>query len=192
MSETPDQAQELDPNAMLQEAVRRISHAVELRNEMHIRIAKRVTAIIRIGMISLGIVGIAMVLLVFMLSYKMNFMIQAMQTMNSHFRSMSDNMSQMRILIVDMEKHVRSMPTIVTEVEKMDSTVRMMRADIDTISTRMDTMNSKITQVGGNVARMTHTFNSMDKAVYGMGRDVNTMSAPMKNFNWMRSVVPFP
>jgi hypothetical protein len=67
-----------------------------------------------------------------------------------------------------------------------------MSGDIGTIAAKMDSMNNDITQVTGDVIRMTDTFIAMDAAVYGIGREVNVMSAPMKTFNSLFNMFPFP
>ena len=180
-----------DDDELVRDAMRRMEHAIEVRNSMHLRIANRVTSLIRVGMISLGMIALAFLSLMLILSLKLETMITAMETMNKHFRAMSDEMATMKQKIIVMDTSVQSMPLIVAKVQEMDRSVNSMTQDMAILAERMNAMNGKISTVSANVARMTDTFVSMDQAVYGIGRDVNTMSAPMKDFNGFRSFMPW-
>jgi methyl-accepting chemotaxis protein len=174
---------ELETQTLLRDSILRFNHAMSLRGEMNLRLAKRITAIIRIGMISLAVIVLAIGLLVAILAWQMQYIVTAMSTMNTHFSAMAKNMVTMRDTITLMEAKVQSMPTIVREIEAMDASMAVMNTDIERISQRMDRMNTSVAQVTHNVLRMSQTFAHMDNAVSGIGTDVNTMSSPMRMFN---------
>ncbi len=172
-----------EAQALLRDSILRFNHAMMLRGEMNLRLAKRITAIIRIGTISLAVIVFAIGLLVAILTWQMQYIVTAMNTMNTHFSTMAKNMVVMRQTVAEMETRVQSMPLIVREIEIMDATMQAMGRDIHQIGQRMDRMNASVTQVTGSVVQMSQTFARMDSAVLGIGHDVNTMSGPMRMFN---------
>ncbi len=188
----PPNPQDWTDDQLAELTLKKVNHAIELRNQMHIRVAQRVTSIIRVGMISIGGLIIAMFLLVALLLWKFQDMVNAMTTMNQHFSMMSDDMGKMREMILKMDQSMHPMPAITHNVQTMDQSVAAMNQNMDIIAAKMVNMDYTMQQMRTNVMRMTHTFGGMDQAVYGIGRDVNTMSQPMKDFNNIRSILPFP
>lgn len=188
----PPNPQDWSDDQLAEATLKKVNHAIELRNQMHIRVAQRVTSIIRVGMISIGGLIIAMFLLVALLLWKFQDMVNAMTTMNQHFSMMSDDMGKMREMILQMDQSMRPMPSITQNVQTMDQSVMVMNKNMDMIAAKMVNMENTMQQMQANVTRMTYTFRGMDQAVYGIGRDVNTMSQPMKDFNNLRSILPFP
>ncbi len=177
---------------LAQSAIQKFNHTLELRNQMHFHIAMRVTSIIRVGMISIGGLVVVMFLLVSLLLWKFQAMVEAMTTMNQHFNLMSEDMGKMREMVLKMDQSMQPMPTITERVQTMDQSVFAMNQNMDLIATKMVNMDFTMQQMRTNVMRMTQTFVGMDQAVYGIGRDVNVMSKPMKDFNDIRSIIPLP
>jgi len=177
---------------LAQATLQKFNHTLELRNQMHFHIAMRVTSIIRVGMISIGGLVVVMFLLVSLLLWKFQAMVEAMTTMNHHFSLMSEDMGKMRETILKMDQSMQPMPTITERVQTMDQSVFAMNQNMDLIATKMVNMDFTMQQMRTNVMRMTQTFVGMDQAVYGIGRDVNVMSKPMKDFNDIRSIIPLP
>ncbi|CAK0754446.1 conserved hypothetical protein [Gammaproteobacteria bacterium] len=177
---------------LLCESIAKFNHAVLLRNEMHMRIGKRITFIIRIGMFSMAVVAVAFLLLMVVLSSRMHVMVDTMDIMNHHFSSMSDNMAAMNTVIQKMDRNVGAMSAIVSEVQRMDVAVQTLHQSVAVISGNLSNMTDNVGRMGNNVARMTGNFQQMDSSVYGIGYDVNTMSQPMKVFDSFRSMMPMP
>ncbi len=188
----PTDPQTWTDDQLAQSTIQKFNHTLELRNQMHIRVAMRVTSIIRVGMISIGGLVVAMFLLVSLLLWKFQDMVNAMTTMNQHFSIMSDDMGKMREMILKMDQSMQPMPAITHNVQTMDQSVMAMNQNMDMIAAKMINMDYTMQQMRANVMRMTNTFGGMDQAVYGIGRDVNVMSQPMKDFNGLRSMIPLP
>lgn len=180
----------LDPHEqeMLKDAALKLNRAMEIRFEMHLRVARRVTKVIRVGMTSLAVAAVAMSLLVFSLTYHMMDMIEAIDTMNHHFTNISNDMVAMREAITRMDHSVAAMPTIVEEVELMDGTVQQMRGNVLVLSQRLHNINGNMDAITGNIVRMTNGFGAMNQTVFNMGVDINRMSGPMKMFNRMMPI----
>jgi len=172
--------------------LKKFRQALNLRTHMHIRVASRVTSIIRIGMLSIGGLVVAMFLLVLLLLWRFQHMVDAMTTMNQHFSLMSEDMTQMREVILKMDVSMQPMPLITERVQTLNQSVISMNQNMDVIADKIISMDHTMQQLRGNVARMANTFGGLDQAVYGIGHDVKVMSKPMQDFNDVRSIIPMP
>ena len=101
-----------DQEAHIRQATEDFHRAMEIRNAMSVRVAKRVTAILRIGMVSLGLVTIILMMMLYAFTSKMGEMIVALNTMNTEFSSMAQDMTAMKTTLYDMEHNVAHVPTI--------------------------------------------------------------------------------
>jgi uncharacterized protein YoxC len=182
---------ELDDQAMLRESIAKFKTALDYRDVSHLRIAKRVTLIIRIGMISLAVIALALLLLVFVLTYYIQDAITALETMNRHFRSMQTDMVVMKSKVSEMDTRVASLPMIVNSVSSMDQAVGALNADIGIMLGKIRSMNLHMNDLTGNVATMTNQFAVMDASVYAIARGVNTMSSAMRPLNNLIDLFPF-
>lgn len=182
---------ELDDQVMLRDSIAKFKTALDYRDVIHLRIAKRVTLIIRVGMISLAVIAIALLLLVFVLTYYIQDAITALETMNRHFRSMQTDMVVMKSKVSEMDSRVASLPMIVNSVSSMDQAVGALNADIGIMLGKIRSMNLHMNYLTGNVATMTNQFAVMDASVYGIARGVNTMSSAMRPLNTLMDMFPF-
>jgi len=173
-------------------AILKFKDAMDTRDQLNLRLAQRITSIIRVGMFSIAIVASAMFFLMVILAVKIDPIIDAMGKMNVSFTIMANDMNKMRKIIASMDDNMNNMPTISQNVQQMGGAVQQMRDDMGSMSQRMGSMNSHIQQVEQQVGRMSHTFSSMDGAVTGISHNVHTLSKPMQPFNTMRSMMPFP
>jgi uncharacterized protein YoxC len=189
---TPVNLENMDDDAVVRDLILRMNNLQNVRSKMFIRVAKRVTGLTRTVMISAGLISIFGFVLVLMMAWQFDNMVNVMTTMNQRFRTMSEDMTQMRHLIDNMDSSVAAMPAIVTRVQSMEHSVAGMNTDMGVIRSEMISMDQRIDQVRHNVVRMSTTFNHMDGAVLGIGQDVNVMSKPMKDYNILRSIMPFP
>ncbi|MBF0399345.1 MAG: hypothetical protein HQL90_01105 [Magnetococcales bacterium] len=175
----------LEQHEALRQSVTHFRDAMNVRSRLNLRVAIRVTAILRVGMISLGVVAIIFLFLLLVLTSKITYMIDVIDTMNSQFTSMSRDMGEMRTVIVQMDQYMATMPVIVQEVDAMKGTVSALNGHINDIATRMQKIDQGLTSITTHVGNMTATFRVMDGSVHGIGRDVNRISRPMKLFNNM-------
>lgn len=179
----------LEQHETLRQAVVHFKEAMDVRSRLNLRVAIRVTSILRVGMISLGVVAVIFLFLLLVLTSKITYMIDVIDTMNSQFTSMSKDMGEMRRVIVQMDQHMATMPTIVQEVDGMKGTVSSLNGHIGTIATKMQAIDKGLANITTHVGNMTATFRVMDGSVNRIGQDVNRISRPMKLFN---TFSPFP
>ncbi|MBF0185658.1 MAG: hypothetical protein HQM06_14905 [Magnetococcales bacterium] len=175
-------------HAMLRQAVIDFREAMRLRGSLNLRVAIRVTTVLRTGMISLAVVAVVFLLLLALVSSKLEFMIGVMDTMNTQFTSMAKDMAQMRQVIERMDTYMASLPPIVGEVEQMNGTVSALGGDIQVIAKRVHQIEENLGGITVSVDAMSKTFQGMDLTVRGIDFNVHRMSRPMKMFN---NMVPF-
>lgn len=152
---------------------------------MHLRVARRTTALIRIGLFSLGVIAVAMLLLLVTLNYQIKPMIEAVDTMHRHFSHISTDMDVMKEAILEMDANVAQMPVMAGEMGQMQGSVRDMTLTMGDLAARMRNLDTNMANITQSVGRMTATFAVMNQTVGTMGQDVNRMSGPMRAFNWM-------
>lgn len=167
----------------IRQATEDFSIAMEIRNSMSIRVAKRVTAILRIGMVSFSVVTLILLMMLYAFTSKMDEMIVALDTMTRQFSSMSKDMTLMRSTLNSMERSVAHVPVITQATMGIRSSVGEMRADVSGMEGTIASLNGEVDGITGLVNNMNREFRSIDPAVQHMGRDVYRMSGPMRLFN---------
>lgn len=173
---------------LVQETMEHFKRAMIARDELHIRVAMRVTQLIRSLMLGVAIMISALFLVVSLFGRHVGHMLETVDTMNTHFSTMTEDMDQMHRMVRSMEQSVAAMPLIVPEVERMQADVGRMRTHIDSMSGRMETISGNMLVMGDDIERMTVTFGAMEHNVRGIGADVRQLSRPMRTFN---SFFPF-
>ncbi len=164
-------------------ATQDFSRAMEIRNSMSVRVARRVTAILRIGMVSLGAVTLILLMMLYAFTSKMDEMIIALNTMNEEFSSMSQDMTLMKTTLYGMERNISHVPAITQATSDITGTVGEMRAEVDNMTQAIGSLNNQTHGITSQVSNMTWQMRGLDPAVQHMGRDVNRMSGPMRMFN---------
>lgn len=177
----------IEMTASQEERIRRamedFNKAMELRSAMNIRVAKRVTGILRIGMVSFGVVTLILVLMLYAFTSKMDQMIVALNTMNGQFSSMSKDMSTMKTTLYSMEHNIAYVPLITQTTSSMSDSVGDMRAEVNGMKNIISALNFQVYGVTDKVNNITGQMGELDPAVQHIGRDVNRMSGPMRLFN---------
>jgi outer membrane murein-binding lipoprotein Lpp len=169
--------------ARVRQATEDFRMAMEIRNAMSVRVAKRVTAILRIGMVSLGMVTIILMMMLYAFTSKMDEMIVALNTMNTKFSSMAEDMTVMKTTLYGMEKYVAHVPSITRATVDMTGNVGIMHTSVETMQQTIGQLNNEVHVTTGQVTNMTRHIRTLDPAVQHLGTDVNRMSGPMRMFN---------
>jgi len=174
---------------MLEEIVQKFSKAMQLRSEMSNRIARRVTLIIRIGVVTLALSALALLLLIYVLSDKAASVVGSMEIMNSHFTEMSRNLQQMEANVQLMSGYTEGVPTIMNEIRAMEGSMQHLNSDMSKINDHVTLMHGDINGISRQMTTMDQNFDEIGRSVYGVSQDVKQISKPMKTFN---SFFPFP
>jgi len=157
--------------------------AMEIRTSMNLRVARRVTAMLRIGMVSFGVVAVILLSMLYAFTSKMDEMIVALDTMNYQFASMSEDMSKMKTTMHGMERDMSHMPAITLATRDIRNTIGGMRMEVGGMRKTVANLNYQVYGISNQVGNMTGQMSMLDPAVRHMGRDVNRMSGPMRMFN---------
>lgn len=168
---------------LLKQAMTDFKDAVHIRNGLHIRVASRVTTLLRVGAVSLVMVAVVFLFLLWTVSSKLDMMFKVMEVMNYRFTNMAKDMAVMREIITSMDQHMASMPMIVGEVGTMQKTMAAMNPNIQQIAIQMHLIENNLGGITQAVGHMTQTFSSMDFNVQEIDKGVNRTARPMKLFN---------
>lgn len=166
----------------LRQATQDFRSAMETRSTMNVRVAKRVTAILRIGMVSFGLLTLILVLMLFAFTSKMDEMIVALNTMSGQFSSMSKDMTIMKTTLYSMESNVSYMPAITRATSDIRNNMGEMRTEVDDMNNTISSLNMEVLGITNQVSNMTLQMRSIDPAVQHMGRDVYRMSGPARMY----------
>ncbi len=169
----------------IRQATEDFRKAMQIRNAMSVRVATRVTAMLRIGMVSMGVVTVILLMMLYAFTSKMDEMIVALDTMHTEFSSMAQDMTTMRTTLAGMERNISHVPAITRATIDMNGTVADMRTHVAGMQDNMGTLKRELNTVTGQVGNMNWQMRTLTPAMHHMGRDVNRMSGPMRLFNRM-------
>ena len=165
------------------QATKDFRKAMEIRSSMNVRVAKRVTAILRIGMVSFGIMTLILLLMLFAFTSKMDEMIVALDTMNRQFSSMSGDMTKVKLTMYNMERSIAYVPVITRATSGIHNSVAEMRAEVDVMKGTISSLNHGVNGLTTQVNNITLQIRSLDPAVRHISTDVKRMSGPIRLFN---------
>ncbi len=156
--------------------------AMELRTQRNVRVGKRVTAMLRFGVVSFAALALLMAWMIWVFTDRVRVMVEVLGTMRIEFSQMADNMSSMQTIIGGLEKDMASFSVVTEEMDVMQSTVAGMRGEVEEIAALMGTLSGDVTMVNAHVSGMNQSFRLLSPAVTGIGASVDRGSAPMKTF----------
>ena len=167
----------------IRQAFADFNQAVAIRNRMNVRVAKRVTAILRTGMVSFGVITVILLLMLQAFNSRMDGMIVALHTMNNQFSDMSEDMEIMKQTMDTMNGSISYVPVIVTTTMDMQATVTGMRKEVGRMEKNVLNINQDIKSIGVELDQITRHVSSLDLSVRRIGGDVYRISGPMRMFN---------
>lgn len=163
---------------------------MEIRSTLNLRVARRVTQILRTGILGLGTITLILVVMLIAFNMKLVEMSAVLDTMNQKFSSMSNNMGETQVVLESMDRNVSYVPAIADETGTMQRTVDRLRSESQAMSERISYLESNVTGITGNLDQITHTFRGVDSTVQNMGLDINKPSGPSRMFNNMMPFLP--
>ncbi len=156
--------------------------AMDLRTARNVRVGKRVTAMLRVGVVSLVFLGLLMAGMIWAFTDRVAVMIEVLGTMRTEFSGMADNMTKMHRILGALEQDMASFSAVTDEVDVMRSTVSEMRGEVQEIAGRMAMMKGDVNLVSVHVADMNQSFRLLGPSVSGIGAKVDRGAGPMKTF----------
>ncbi len=176
--------QELDAKTLLKMS-KQLQNILEIRGDLNLKVAKRVTFLTRFTITIFGVSSVSMLVFIMIMATNIVQLTKTVDTMNTLFGKMTDDMVVMNKNVATMEDRVSSIPSMKKNLVTMDKTMidmsggmKNMKSDMKVIRQDMDKMDKSVTQMASS---FTQTENSMLK----MKSDVNILAKPMRLFNKM-------
>lgn len=177
-------------------AMRDFRESMEMTREMSVRIGKRTTQIIRMGMLSVFILGAVMTYLITTLAgdfgrmtENMVAMTGYMETMNGSFSDVSARLAHMDLTLTGMHQSVYVLPEINETMGLLGRNTYQMSSDMHTMVTEVSEMQTDVSSMSGNLDTMDENVGGMNAAVHDMtgsmrymNREMRDMSRPMDFF----------
>ena len=187
-SETPDTlsalAQVVHDN---RETMTAFNQAMHERGELSLRIARRTTQILRVGVLGMLVINAILFFLVYTLSTRIGNMTDSVVTMSgklnnidSNFSSMTGSVQQMAESVNTMNTHMAGMRKDMTSLPVMTRSVNELNTHILGINGYMGGMYSTMYKLQQDTGQINYQLGIMNSQVGAMVKDVDTMSGPMK------------
>ena len=179
---TSPSSPELSKEQLLAGICDNFKQAMDYRLQMNMRVAKRMTILIRGLMFVAALVLLSLFALITILTENTNNINNTITTINNHFSSMTENMHEVRVSVNNMERNIRVMPHILEKFDSMTTDIDRMNSHINSLSENMSKINHYMSFLDHDILLMSQTFSQMDRTVHRIDVDVNNLSSPMKMY----------
>ena len=157
--------------------------SMEMSREMSIKIGKRTTQIIRMGMLSVFILGAVMTYLITTMAGDFGRMTENMVAMSGYMKSMEKNFSQVSGRLANMDITLTGMSQSVYVLPEINDTMHVLGRSTYQMSSDMHTMVGDLGEMQTDVSSMSGNLDAMDKKVGGMNAAVYDMTGSMRHMN---------
>ncbi|MEE9327689.1 MAG: hypothetical protein V3U71_10385 [Cocleimonas sp.] len=147
--------------------------AMQNREDLTVRIAKRTTQIIRFSLLGMILLGLSLFFLIWILTSKMGDITTHMEVMSSDIKAMRGDFHQVAI----------SVGSIGSDFTSVRKDMNNLTASVNTIQIDMTKLNSNVSDMSGNIltvrrilAQMDKSIHHMDMSITGMNKSVNIIS----------------
>jgi len=158
---------------------------IDIKNKL----GDRLNYSIRAGIIILGVIAVSILVLLLTLSSQIKHISGVVGDMNTHFRSVAEQMNDIRIHMISMEERVALLETISASTAVMNEEMQSINADLASMEASVNGIDTQVTEVRGNVGNIALTMDRMNVDVQGMTVDMQRMAKPARSFSKM---FPFP
>ncbi len=177
---------------IVENALRNFNEGMAHREQLSIRIGRRTTQIIRFGMLSMMMLGLALFYLIFILTKDFSTITGHMDDMTGFMRNMDQNfvvvaktLTRVEQTMTVLNNSVMVMPAIGRSVDNMDSNLGALSSDLNFVVGHLQQMNGNVLSMASSMHILNNQFADMNRTVGHMSGNVNQMAKPMKAF-------PFP
>ena len=163
--------------------MRDFRESMEMSREMSIKIGKRTTQIIRMGMLSVFILGAVMTYLITTMAGDFGRMTTNMVAMSGYMKSMEKNFAQVSGRLAHMDLILTKMGESVYVLPEISKTMNIMGRSTYQMSSDIHVMVGDVGAMQTDVSSMTGSLDTMDKKVGGMNSAVHDMTGSMRRMN---------
>ena len=179
--------------AILQQQYRRalssfegiILSQIDIKNKL----GDRLNYSIQAGIIILGAISISILVLLLTLSAQINRISGVVVEMNTHFTSVSSQMSKIRGHMAEMQKRVALLDQIDGMTAVMDREMANIGADMSVMRRTVQGIDAHVAAVRNNVGNISVNMDLMNQEVQIMSVEMLQVSKPARTMNKM---FPFP
>jgi methyl-accepting chemotaxis protein len=164
-------------------AMRDFRESMEMTREMSIRIGKRTTQIIRMGMLSVFILGAVMTYLITTLAGDFGRMTENMVAMTGYMESMNGSFTDVSGRLAHMDLTLTGMNQSVYVLPEINETMSLLGRNTYQMSSDMHIMAGDVSEMQTDVSSMSGNLDTMDKKVGGMNAAVHDMTGSMRYMN---------
>ena len=158
---------------------------IDIKNKL----GDRLNYSIRTGIIILGVIAVSILVLLLTLSSQIKHISGVVGDMNNHFRSVSEQMNQIRIHMISMEEQVALLEPISSGTAVMSQEMALVNDDLASMEQSVANIDTEVQAVRGSVGNVALTMDRMNVDVQAMGVDMHRMAKPARTMNKM---FPFP
>ena len=177
---------------MVENALRDFNEGMAHREQLSIRIGMRTTQIIRFGMASMMMLGLALFYLIFILTRDfsditkhMDDMSGFMGNMDQNFVVVAESITRVDQTLTVLNEHITVMPALGQSVGNMDLNLGTLSSDMHSMVDQLKQMNGNVTNMASSLHILNNQFADMNRTVGSMAGNMHQMAKPMKAF-------PFP
>ena len=174
---------------IVESALRNFNEGMAHREQLSVRIGRRTTQIIRFGMFSMLMLGLALFYLIFILTkdfaaitVHMDDMSGYMSNMNQNITVVTTTLGQVEQTMAVLNDSVRVMPDLNRSVYNMDLNLGALSSDLNSVVDHLDLMNGNVLSMASSMQILNNQFVDMNRTVGHMSGNVNQMAKPMKVF----------
>ncbi len=155
----------------------------QLRTDMHIRVAERVTMTSRFGMLMLVIIAISIFLLLSTLNSQVTHMLSGIKVMNRSFTSVNMNMSQIQTDMQNIQLQTKLIETVGNNTQIVAGTVLNVSSTLTKTRQAIQNISPNMQSVDDSMGLMTYNMYSLNNDVFGISRNLHKVSGPFDAFN---------
>ena len=177
---------------IVENALRNFNEGMAHREQLSIRIGIRTTQIIRFGMLSMLMLGLALFYLIFILTRDfsaitghMDDMTGYMNNMDRNFVVVAESITRVDQTLTVLNEHITVMPALGQSVDNMDSNLGTLSSDMHSMVGQLEQMNGNVSNMAISLRILNNQFTDMNRTVDSMAGNMHQMAKPMKAF-------PFP
>ena len=158
---------------------------IDIKNKL----GDRLNYSIRTGIIILGVIAVSILVLLLTLSSQIKHISGVVGDMNNHFRSVAEQMNQIRIHMISMEDQVAQLEPISSGISVITGEMATVNKDLALMEQSVTGIDTQVRAVRGSMGNIVITMDRMNSDVQAMSADMHRMAKPARTMNKM---FPFP
>ena len=166
----------------LLDALHSFEQIMAYRNELHMRLSRRVRATVRGGMAVFAMVGLAMFLLLITLVMQVEHARESSRLLARHVTAVAADMAQIESTVMQMEHRMERFATISGYMNTMTDYTGNIAGGMQQLDSSMTAIRGQMVSINNRLARINHHVGTMGNAVGGMGHSMGEIARPAGMF----------